>query len=263
VQQSNTGQSEGTPIDDHLATGAFNVQASALYAFDNGISPYVSYATSFQPVTNRSASNEILDPARGQQFEAGVKYQPPGSDIFLSAAAYHLAEKNKPVLDPSDPTQTIYRSLGEVTNNGFELEGRAQIAEGWDLLAAYTYTHSEITGGDDIGNKTAVTPDHVASLWANYTFPETSGLAGLSAGGGIRYASSNYTSTENTSKNGASVYFDAAVSYDFGAINKNYSGLVAAVNVRNIADDRDTICNEGACYLQEGRNVTASIRYRW
>ncbi len=263
VQQSNGGQSEGEPIDDHLATGAFSYQASALYAFDNGISPYLSYATSFEPVTNRSATNEILDPARGSQIEAGVKYQPPGSDIFLSAAAYHIVEKNKPVLDPSDPTQTTYRSLGEVTNNGFELEARAEISESLNLVAAYTYTHSEITGGEDVGNMTAVTPAHVASLWANYTFLDGSALPGLSAGAGLRYASSNYTSTANTDKNSAHVYFDAALGYDFGAVDAKYDGLVAALNVRNIADDRSGICNEGACYLGQGRNITVSVKYRW
>lgn len=263
VQQTNGGQSYGTPIDDHLATGAFSMQASALYAFDNGISPYVSYATSFMPVTNRSLSGNILDPSKGEQTEAGVKYQPPGTDILLSAAAYHLVEKNKPALDPDDPLGESYRSIGEVTNNGIELEARAQIADGWDLVAAYTYTHAEITGGDFVGNEPAVTPPHVASLWANYTFAEGSAVPGLSAGAGIRYASANYTSTENTTKNDASVYFDAAIGYDFGAIDKKYDGLVAAVNVRNIADDRDTICNEGYCYLGQGRNITASLKYRW
>ncbi|WP_244490316.1 TonB-dependent siderophore receptor [Rhizobium sp. Root708] len=263
VQQTNGGQSDGALIDDHLATGAFSMQASALYAFDNGISPYVSYATSFMPVTNRSVSGNILDPAKGEQTEVGVKYQPPGTDILLSAAAYHLVEKNKPALDPDDPTATFYRSIGEVTNNGIELEARAQIADGWDLVAAYTYTHAEITGGDFVGNEPAVTPPHVASLWANYTFAEGSAVPGLSAGAGIRYASANYTSTENTTKNDASVYFDAAIGYDFGAIDKKYDGLVAALNVRNIADDRDTICNEGSCYLGQGRNITASLKYRW
>ncbi|AYD03803.1 TonB-dependent siderophore receptor [Neorhizobium sp. NCHU2750] len=263
VQQTNGGQNEGDPINDHLSDGAFSYQVSALYAFDNGISPYVSYATSFEPVTNRSLSDTILDPAKGEQVEAGVKYQPPGSDIFLSAAAYHLVEKNKPVLDPADPAGLAYRSLGEVTNNGFELEARATVLDGLDMIAAYTYTHSEITGGDDVGNMSAVTPAHVASLWANYTFAEGSALPGLSAGAGVRYSSSSYTSTENTDKNDARVYFDAALGYNFGAIDKKYNNLVASLNVRNIADERDTICNEGFCYLGQGRNITASLKYRW
>lgn len=261
VRQSDTGSSDGVEADDSLDKHAFTTEASALYAFDNGISPYVSYATSFEPVTDRSTTGQVLDPTKGVQYELGTKYQPPGTDILLSAAAFHIVEKNKPVVVDAD--LGTYRSLGEVTTNGIELEAKANIADGLDLVAAYTYLHSEITAGDDAGNRTAVTPDNVASLWANYTFADDTALSGLSLGGGARYASSNYTSTENTSKNAATIYLDAAVSYDFGAIDKKYKGLAADFNVRNIANHRDTVCNEGSCYLGQGRNITASLKYRW
>jgi iron complex outermembrane receptor protein len=262
IQQSNNGYNGNTAVENDLSQGAFSMQASALYAFDNGVSPYVSYATSFDPVTNRSTTGDILDPTKGEQFEAGVKYQPPGSDILLSAVAYHVVENNKPVV--VDAALSTYRSIGEVTNMGIELEARANIADHWDVIAAYTYLHSEITGGgSDMGNEIAVTPAHTASLWANYTFTEDSAVPGLSTGAGVRYVGSNYTDTANSSKNGATVYFDAALGYDFGAIDKKYDGLTAALNVRNIADHRDAICNEGTCYLGQGRNITASLKYRW
>lgn len=248
-------------IGDSLAKHAFNVQAGALYAFDNGISPFASYATSFNPVTNRSTTGNVLDPTEGQQYELGVKYQPPGTDVMLSAVAYNLVEKNEPTVVDAD--LGTYRSLGEVTNKGIELEGRANVVDGLDLIANYTYTHSRITAGDDKGNQTAVTPPNTASLWANYTFSEASSLSGLSTGAGVRYASSNYSDTDNTVKNASTVYFDAAVSYNFGAIDKKYNGLLASFNIRNIANHRDTVCNEGTCYLAQGRNVTASLKYRW
>ncbi|WP_105384949.1 TonB-dependent siderophore receptor [Neorhizobium alkalisoli] len=240
---------------------AFSVQAGALYLFDNGMAPFASYSTSFDPVTNRSESGGILKPTEGEQFELGLKYQPPGSDIFLSAVAYHIVEKNKPVL--VDPALFTYKSLGEVTGKGIELEARVGITSGLDLIAAYTYNHSEITAGGGKGNAPAVTPEHVASLWANYTFQEDEALSGLSVGAGIRYLSENYTSTANTTKNGSRFYVDAGVSYDFGAIDKEYAGLTAAFNVRNIADERDVICNEGYCYVGQGRNMTANLKYRW
>ncbi|OWK20432.1 hypothetical protein AJ88_30670 [Mesorhizobium amorphae CCBAU 01583] len=95
---------------------AFSVQAGALYLFDNGVAPFASYATSFEPINNQSASGGILKPQEGEQFELGVKYQPPGTDMLLSAVAYHLVEKNKPVV--VDANLGTYRSLGEVTSNG-------------------------------------------------------------------------------------------------------------------------------------------------
>ncbi|MCW8060538.1 TonB-dependent siderophore receptor [Agrobacterium tumefaciens] len=261
AKQGADGTQAGVPYTENIDKGAFTMQASALYAFDNGISPYVSYATSFDPVTNLPEAGTTLEAAEGEQFEIGVKYQPAGSNILLSAVAYHLVEKNKPVL--ADPLLGTYRSLGELTNKGIELEARANIADGWDVIAAYTYAHSRITAGNDVGNQPAVKPEHVVSLWGNYTFGEGTTLAGLSAGAGIRYASEAYTSTQNTTKNDATFYVDAALNYNFGAIDKKYDGLTAAFNVRNLANQRDTVCNEGYCSLAQGRNITASLKYRW
>ncbi len=246
---------------EEVDKNAFSVQAGALYLFDNGIAPFISYATSFDPVTNRSATNTILPPTKGEQYELGVKYQPPGSDILLSAVAYHIVEQNKPRL--ADPLTFAYDSQGEVTGKGIELEARAAIADGLDIVAAYTYNDSEVTGGDNVGNTPAITPTHVASLWANYTFQESNPFNGLSVGAGVRYIGETWTDVANTSKNPATFYVDASASYDFGAVDKKYEGLTAAFAIRNIADERETVCEEGFCYLGQGRNMTGSLKYRW
>ncbi|MBY5778717.1 TonB-dependent siderophore receptor [Rhizobium leguminosarum bv. viciae] len=250
-----------TVSSEEVDKNAFSVQAGALYLFDNGIAPFVSYATSFDPVTNRSATNTILPPTKGEQYEVGVKYQPPGSDILLSAVAYHIVEQNKPRL--ADPLTFAYDSQGEVTGKGIELEARAAIADGLDIIAAYTYNDSEVTGGNNVGNTPAITPTHIASLWANYTFQESNPFNGLSVGAGVRYIGETWTDVANTSKNPATFYVDASASYDFGAVDKKYEGLTAAFAIRNIADERETVCEEGFCYLGQGRNMTGTLKYRW
>lgn len=260
AKQGADGTQGGVAYSENIDKGAFTMQTSALYAFDNGISPYVSYATSFNPSTELPEPGATLQPAEGEQFEVGLKYQPPGTDILLSAVAYHLVEKNKPIAIAGGPT---YRTLGELTNKGIELEARANFADGWDVVAAYTYAHSRITAGANVGNEPAVKPAHVASIWGNYTFAEGTALDGLSAGAGVRYASSNYTNENNTKRNGATLYVDASVNYNFGAIDKKYDGLTAAFNVRNIADSKDVVCNGTYCSLAQGRNMTASLKYRW
>ncbi|TCU24175.1 TonB-dependent siderophore receptor [Rhizobium laguerreae] len=250
-----------TVSSEEVDKNAFSVQAGALYLFDNGIAPFVSYATSFDPVTNRSTTNTILPPTKGEQYEVGVKYQPSGSDILLSAVAYHIVEQNKPRL--ANPLTFAYDSQGEVTGKGIELEARAAIADGLDIIAAYTYNDSEVTGGNNVGNTPAITPTHIASLWANYTFQESNPFNGLSVGAGVRYIGETWTDVANTSKNPATFYVDASASYDFGAVDKKYEGLTAAFNIRNIADERETVCEEGFCYLGQGRNMTGTLKYRW
>ena len=61
----------------------------------NGFVPYLSYAESFQPTSNATASpTESFKPTEGKQWELGIKYQPPGSNTLLSAAVYDLTQKN-------------------------------------------------------------------------------------------------------------------------------------------------------------------------
>lgn len=261
VEQTRTTYS-GSGDDEDQNKHAFTVQAGAVYLFDNGVAPFASYATSFNPVTQKSATNGILDPSEGEQFELGVKYQPPGTGIFLSAVAYHIVESKRPVV--VDPNLGLYESLGEVTSKGIELEAKAELTDGLSVIAAYAYNDSEITRNDEnVGNTPGVTPHNIASLWANYQFQEASALNGLTLGGGVRYLGENYTSAENTDKNSSQLLFDASVSYDFGAVNPDYKGLTAAFSIRNIADKVATICNDGYCYLGQGRNMTASLKYRW
>ncbi|TPM40258.1 TonB-dependent siderophore receptor [Mesorhizobium sp. B2-3-4] len=254
-----------TGASDGLNKNAFSMQAGALYLFDNGVAPFASYATSFEPVTNQSAAGGVLQPTKGEQFELGVKYQPPGTDILLSAVAYHLVEKNKPVI--VNANLGTYRALGEVTSNGLELEARAALTDGLDVIAAYNYNHAEITGAApdsaELGKVPAVTPEHVASLWANYKFDEGSAAPGLSVGAGVRLQSATYTDTTNTAKNDAAIYLDASASYDFGAVDEKFEGVSAAFAIRNIADERATVCNSGYCYLGQGRNITASLKRSW
>lgn len=263
VQQDkdSTDVASGTKTSQSLNKNGFSVQLGAVYLFDNGLAPFANYATSFDPVTEKSRSGSILQPTEGEQYELGLKYQPPGTDILLSAALYHLVEKNKPVA--VDPLNGIYESLGEVTNKGLELEARANVAEGFDVIAAYTYNHAEVTGGENVGNTPAVMPRHSASLWANYTFQEDTFANGLTVGAGLRFTGENYAEIENTSKNKPAVYVDASLTYDFSAIDKEFNGLTGNVAVRNIADRRETVCNSGYCYLGQGRNITASLKYRW
>src|SRR4030095_2062076 len=57
---------------------AFTGRAGLVYLFDNGLSPYVSYSESFLPNLGTDYFGEPFAPEPGRQYEAGVKYAPPG-----------------------------------------------------------------------------------------------------------------------------------------------------------------------------------------
>lgn len=56
----------------------FSGRVGLSYLNGNGWAPYVSYATSFMPTSGADPRGNPLLPTRGEQFEAGIKYQPEG-----------------------------------------------------------------------------------------------------------------------------------------------------------------------------------------
>ncbi|MFF7708155.1 TonB-dependent siderophore receptor [Pseudomonas sp. NPDC007930] len=260
--------------DDHKATW----RAGLGYLFDNGLMPYVSYSQAFDPTLNTSvsATTPIFKPTEGEQYEAGVKYQPPGQDSYLAASVYKLTQKNLTTADPADTRNTV--QIGEAVSRGLELEGKAALTRNLDLLAAYTYTDSEITRSGyltsaytDKGNELPFTPRHQASLWFDYTLREGP-LAGLGLGAGARYTGALWGSSGSSPvaarqriKTGNVTVADAAVHYDLGELAKELEGTRVALNASNLFDKQYvTACsNPSACYYGPRRNVIATLSYNW
>ncbi|MDF5946522.1 TonB-dependent receptor [Pseudomonas aeruginosa] len=90
----------------------------ALYLFDNGLAPYVSYSESFNPNAYSDASGTPLAPTEGKQWELGLKFQAPGSNSFYTASLFHITQENVASRNP----RTTYTSVGEVRSQGLELE---------------------------------------------------------------------------------------------------------------------------------------------
>ncbi|MEB2844198.1 TonB-dependent siderophore receptor [Rhizobiales bacterium RZME27] len=232
-------------------------RAGLSYLFDNGISPYISYATSFEPIgpINRGTSGGVVvtapgEPTTGEQVELGVKYQPEGFDGFFTAAVYDLKQQN--LVRTVSPG--VQEQIGEVHVRGLELEAVASLAEGLDLRAAYTYMDSEVS---DTELRPETVPENAASLWLNYTFQPDTALEGLGIGVGMRYVGSRYGNAANTIKMGANILFDAALTYQ-----KN--GYKASLNIQNIADEEYlSSCGTFGCYYGEGRSVMGKLSFTW
>ncbi|MCG7201775.1 TonB-dependent receptor, partial [Marinobacter pelagius] len=95
-----------TDLDDHLGSvsytsddNAVSGRAGLAYEFDNGITPYVSASTFFNPLIGNSADGP-LEPEDGYQFEGGLKYQPFAFDGLFTASVFHITKNNWTVTDP-------------------------------------------------------------------------------------------------------------------------------------------------------------------
>ncbi|MBS9722102.1 TonB-dependent siderophore receptor [Tianweitania sp. BSSL-BM11] len=249
----------GETVRDDALTG----RVGAVYLFDNGLAPFVSYSTSFSPQSGvNDLTGGLLDPTEGEQIEAGIKFQPNGWNSFITASVYDLTKSNIAAQEIAiDGSGSITTQIGEVRSRGFELEGTASLVEGLDLLASYTYTDAEITQGDrtlttTTGNQPANIPEHSASLWLDYSFAPDTALDGVSVGAGVRYLGSRFGNNSNTIELPSVTLFDAAIRYEKDQFS-------AALNVNNIGDERYAAsCNFG-CYLGEGRSVIGSVGYKW
>ncbi|MBF3145382.1 TonB-dependent receptor, partial [Pseudomonas aeruginosa] len=73
--QTTTAGLDGVPSTQKA--NAFTGRAGLSYVFDNGIAPYVSYATAFAPQVGLDVSGSPFRPTTGEQKEIGIKYQMP------------------------------------------------------------------------------------------------------------------------------------------------------------------------------------------
>ncbi|WP_083747249.1 TonB-dependent siderophore receptor [Teichococcus deserti] len=262
---------------DHAAT----VRLGAVYLFDNGFAPYVSYSESFEPQSGTDRFLNPFEPTTGRQYEVGLRYQPPGTTLSFSIAAYDLLRQNVLSTDAVNPQFSTQQ--GETTTRGLELEAKASLAEGLRLTAAFTLQDVEYTRSNNSttidyaiegrasggsvplqGKTPAGQPRTSASAWLDYTAPEGR-LQGLGVAGGVRYLGSSYGDDANTFKVRAATLFDMALRYDLGQLGRNLEGMLASVNVTNLADTRyiNSCSGYAWCWYGYGRTVTAGLRYRF
>lgn len=252
---SATSSTEGRPAaaaDDQ----AWTKRAGMTYQADGGWAPYMGYAESFRPLGGIDVYGTPFKPTRGQQWEGGVKWQPPGIGLSAFAAAYQLREKNRKTSDPANPLNSL--QIGEVKVTGFEAEMTASLARHWDWTLAYAFTDAKIvtSNGGDQGQPVAGVPKHTASTWVSHRFARQ-GRGGWTLGTGLRYTGSAWSGTSAVTTPSA-LLADAMLAYDAGDWR-------LALNVTNLADKvAITSCQaRGNCIYGQRRTAVATATYRF
>ncbi|WP_158215392.1 TonB-dependent siderophore receptor [Candidimonas nitroreducens] len=263
ADQESQSYKPGSPLTKQ-SDSAFTWRAGAVYQFDNGIAPYLSYSTSFQPQSGTGFDGNAFKPTTGKQYEAGVKFQPKGYDSFVTASLFRIDQDNVSTSDPEHVGFSV--QTGQVRSEGLELEGRASLSNSLQLIANYTYTHLRNTRSNtsNLDKVPPGIPRNAGSLWADYTIRQGI-LAGLQAGAGVRYVEGSYGDATNTFKTPSATLVDLALRYDLGRASQTLRGWTATLNVSNLADRKyvasciaSTFCTWG-----EGRVVLAGLKYQW
>ncbi|BAV63074.1 methicillin resistance protein FmtA [Sphingobium cloacae] len=239
---------------------AFTGRAGLNYVFDNGIAPYVSYSSSFEPITGTYAPERggaRFKPTRGEQYEAGVKYQPMGSGSYLTASVYQLTQKNVVTDDPL--YQDFSVQTGEIRVRGIELEGLVTLTQGLNLAASATRMDTKVTQSNTgtQGNRLNRAPKTMANAWLDYTFQKGS-LSGFGLGAGVRYVASRFGNITNTVLLPSYTVFDGALHYDLDKWR-------VQLNANNLFDKRYVaICTSpDNCVYGASRTIVATLGYRF
>lgn len=245
-------------------------RAGLTYLFDNGFAPYANYSTSFLPSLGTNA--QTGDPYKAQtaeQFEIGIKYEPPGGRGMITLSLFDFDLKNALTPYYVSGATVGYVQTGKQRIRGMELEGKYEVTLDIDLIGSYAYSDSEITvsnNATELGREKLRLPKHQASLWVNY---RPSYVPGLSVGAGVRGTSSyqsDSTYLEQLRIPGQALV-DIGAEYDFGALKDELNGTKLRVNVSNVFD-REYVSHclnitGGSCNYGAGRTITASLKYTW
>ncbi|TDR85169.1 TonB-dependent siderophore receptor [Enterovirga rhinocerotis] len=255
--------------------GRFSGRAGLIYTSEWGIAPYVSYSNSFNPqvgVYNPDARRGVdlgnrlpLRSEKGEQYEAGVKWQPQGFNGHIGIAAFDLRRQN--AVTTGFPL--IASQAGEVRSKGIEFEVVANPFPGLNIVGSYTTFDIEVTRDElkpeTVGRVPVRTPQQFGGIFFDYTFQDGP-LAGFGFGGGVRYVGRSYAT--ETNYNAVNLLEGARVpAYTLGDAQVHYerNGWRFAVNMTNITDEKYVggCADLTSCYYGERRRVTGSISYRW
>ncbi|MEH2543861.1 iron complex outermembrane receptor protein [Bradyrhizobium sp. AZCC 2262] len=241
----------GSPVENTKATTG---RAGLMYELPFGLTPYVSYATSFTPVFGSGVCLDgICKAQQGEMVELGFKYN-PFAGTAINGAIFDTTEKNRLATDPA--SSQFYVQTGKVRIRGAELEVITRVTPDLDLIGAYAYVNAMVESGDNAGKRVETVPEHQASLWAKYRLTAL-GLPGVTIGSGVRYIGESWDGTD-TIRTPDYTLFDAMIRYETGPWRFQ-------VNASNIADKRHvtTCLARGDCFFGIGRTVLGSATYRF
>lgn len=226
--------------------------AALLYRLTPNVSPYISYATSFLPVSGADFFGAQFKPEEGKQAEVGAKFEFDHGRITGAVALYDLKRQNVTTADPDPAHIAVLPSAqvqtGEERTKGFEAELNADLRNGWDVQAALSLINGRVTedNSGNVGKRLLNVPRQSASLTSRYRF-RGGALHGLSAGAGVRYeAGKTGPAVSYTVPGYAAV--DANLGYDAGRyrvtltvknlFDRDYYAGVLSNNVLPLGDPR-------------------------
>ncbi len=187
-----------------------------VYSPNRRFSIYANSARSFAPPSARVVGER--QPEESQQIEIGARHELWGGRGTVSVALFEIVRDNIAIADDNGFTQQI----GDQEAQGLELEFRARLSDQTRATFVYAYTDSTLTRFSELvptgsnppflvfdrsGNRSALSPEHLATLWVSHHVG--SWVASL----GARYVDDQFLAEDNAAEIDAYSILDASLIY--------------------------------------------------
>ena len=251
------------PISDNETDEqTFNPSAGLVFKVLPNLSLYTSYAEStfsFQNISLRTVTGDLLKAERSRQYEVGAKVELLDGRFFISTALFQIEKTDVANPNPDNPFFSI--NGGDERSRGFEFDLGGELLPGWKLTANYAYIDAEITGdpnGVTTGNRIGGVPEHSGGLFTTYEF-QGGPLQGFGGGGGIFVSDRVQADDFGTGELPGWEQADAVVFYR----RKHWS---AQLNVKNLLNEEFFFASGGESGLSEvqrapERTILGSLRF--
>ena len=234
---------------------AFSPRLGIVYQPIEPLSLFASYSRSFSPNAARTATGDIIEPEEGEQFEVGARAELLDGRFVASVAYFDITKQNVATPDPNNFLFSI--ASGEQRSRGVEVDLIGELSPGWNVVANYAYTDTEITEDNSglEGNELFGVPEHNFNLWTNYDI-QSGPLEGLGFGIGFNAVGDRFGDNANSFTLEDYFLTNAAVSYqrDDWEIGLNIRNLFDQDYIESSENRRTSEVNPG-----EGFTLIGSI----
>jgi len=239
---------------------AFTGSASIMYRVNDMFAPYISYSTSFMPVTDTGINGGLLSPEKGKQTEVGMKLQALNQRLQGYVAYYDLIRNN--VTESAGPTLNYSIQTGEQTTKGFEAEIIAGLTDQWNVSIAQSYIPTakttESVTASDIGKRINHVPKNASFLSTQYYFSPDK--LGWNIGGGMQYQGARIAQR--------GTYFINLPSYTIFNLNVGYESKSwgAGLSLKNLFDKeyiQGTTPNAQLISFGSPRNIIFNVKFKY
>ncbi|MGR9014164.1 MAG: TonB-dependent siderophore receptor [Gammaproteobacteria bacterium] len=171
---------------------AVTPQVGILWQPTKWLSLYGNYVENFGATNGQGQNGTFLPPQTAQQWEGGFKTSFFDDRLSTTIAYFNLTKQNIPTIDPANTSFSI--ATGEAQSRGVEVDIKGEILPGWNAIATYAYTETEVLKENNpnsipVGSPLRGIPKHTSTLWTTYDFQQDY-LRGFKVGAGVDLYSS-------------------------------------------------------------------------